>query len=924
MGTAAKLKICFYYIDEQAGDGYEAFEPRPVKYSSLDSHQLDEALAAHNWQGVIDAVKRLKEELKNDLQVDFKIISLQADEGGHKNNESNKDKEDKEDKKDNKSNTTPPYDIIILLADTWHLTKRESLNNLVTTEADEPEKQKRRLRYASTLHPRIEHRTIKDQKLHETELMRKMRPIITISTEDISTLFAEREPFNPDVSGSKILYQIRFDDRVKFWDSSIWHRYVALNKDFQKNLKQVLLLMADCHQKKLYDSYIAQENLELQTRVMLSSYLCSLGDHSHGRVVTPFKFHSELDMRMQKKKLAAEIRSVLNWPDPNSDAETTNMKDDAFWRMLLIDDYAHAQLHSHLPENKSISGLSKLEIIQSVMDMPEDIGKGWVAVVPVEPEPQPNQTQQDPVSEDISEKAVQKLSESVYDMLLLDYLLGKAKDSRNEREYGYDFLFKLQTGHANGKPAGKVKLKKGPLNKYWILPISSFPFAFSDKLRQLGMEGQSDHWIMSGGGDPITTPELFCYNLLDFIKQQISEFYLTKESVLELLENYSGIESGKLWRELVLNAFDRLELRRMILENDEHNGSLFAQQMLSFIRNNYEHNQFVRQLKSIIENIADIPYFKIDDTLKSINPTQESKELSDQTILAISILLKERSAMFFQTEAFFERCLISAGQNTASKIEFDSRRLRWLPDNINHQLPESVTFLRLSNNDLTILPANITECKNLTKLDLSYNSLKALPKGLNNLDKLEYLDLTGNSDLPAYLQRKHEGLKEIKQLSHKAQSWNTERTKKVAISYAHEDKGDFKELLNILKILDREGAVKHWIDDDILPGSEWETEIKRAFLDADIILFIVSRHFLASDYIINVEMKISLERYENKECTVIPIFLKSCYLPEEHKILSIKGANTPEQPILSFEKGEADEAWTKVEKLIRASLKGPK
>ena len=429
---------------------------------------------------------------------------------------------------------------------------------------------------------------------------------------------------------------------------------------------------------------------------------------------------------------------------------------------------------------------------------------------------------------------------------------------------------------------------------------------------------------MSGGGDPITTPELFCYNLLDFIKQQISEFYLTKESVLELLENYSGIESGKLWRELVLNAFDRLELRRMILENDEHNGSLFAQQMLSFIRNNYEHNQFVRQLKSIIENIADIPYFKIDDTLKSINPTQESKELSDQTILAISILLKERSAMFFQTEAFFERCLISAGQNTASKIEFDSRRLRWLPDNINHQLPESVTFLRLSNNDLTILPANITECKNLTKLDLSYNSLKALPKGLNNLDKLEYLDLTGNSDLPAYLQRKHEGLKEIKQLSHKAQSWNTERTKKVAISYAHEDKGDFKELLNILKILDREGAVKHWIDDDILPGSEWETEIKRAFLDADIILFIVSRHFLASDYIINVEMKISLERYENKECTVIPIFLKSCYLPEEHKILSIKGANTPEQPILSFEKGEADEAWTKVEKLIRASLKGPK
>ena len=59
METAAKLKICFFYIDEQAGDGYEAFEPRPVKYSSPDSHQLNEALAAHNWQGVIDSVERL-------------------------------------------------------------------------------------------------------------------------------------------------------------------------------------------------------------------------------------------------------------------------------------------------------------------------------------------------------------------------------------------------------------------------------------------------------------------------------------------------------------------------------------------------------------------------------------------------------------------------------------------------------------------------------------------------------------------------------------------------------------------------------------------------------------------------------------------------------------------------------------------------
>ncbi|WBB69039.1 Imm1 family immunity protein [Micromonospora sp. WMMD812] len=65
-------------------------------------------------------------------------------------------------------------------------------------------------------------------------------------------------------------------------------------------------------------------------------------------------------------------------------------------------------------------------------------------------------------------------------------------------------------------------------------------------------------------------------------------------------------------------------------------------------------------------------------------------------------------------------------------------------------LPESLgeltglTWLGLSNNQLTVLPDSLGNLTSLTWLDLAHNHLSTLPEWLSNLTALTRLDLTGN------------------------------------------------------------------------------------------------------------------------------------------------------------------------------------
>ena len=98
----------------------------------------------------------------------------------------------------------------------------------------------------------------------------------------------------------------------------------------------------------------------------------------------------------------------------------------------------------------------------------------------------------------------------------------------------------------------------------------------------------------------------------------------------------------------------------------------------------------------------------------------------------------------------------------------------------------------------------------------------------------------------------------------------------ILFSYAHEDEKLRNELEKSLSVLKRQNRIVCWYDRQISGGKPWEEAISTHLNTADIILLLVSRDFIASDYSNRVEVKQALERHEKGEVRVIPIILREC------------------------------------------------
>ena len=94
------------------------------------------------------------------------------------------------------------------------------------------------------------------------------------------------------------------------------------------------------------------------------------------------------------------------------------------------------------------------------------------------------------------------------------------------------------------------------------------------------------------------------------------------------------------------------------------------------------------------------------------------------------------------------------------------------------------------------------------------------------------------------------------------------------LCYAHEDERMVNQLKDHLRVLEHNGLIALWYYGNITPGAEWEQELNKRLDEAQIILLLISRSFLASNYCYTVEMQRAIERHERKEARVIPVILR--------------------------------------------------
>jgi len=105
-------------------------------------------------------------------------------------------------------------------------------------------------------------------------------------------------------------------------------------------------------------------------------------------------------------------------------------------------------------------------------------------------------------------------------------------------------------------------------------------------------------------------------------------------------------------------------------------------------------------------------------------------------------------------------------------------------------------------------------------------------------------------------------------------SEKTERQISVFISYAREDTEFAKDLQELLQ----EEGIKVWIDDRIRPIAEWESEIKKAIVSHDYIIFIASNSSFASE---NCKNELIFAKNNNKKILPINIDSNLEWLPSE-------------------------------------------
>lgn len=130
---------------------------------------------------------------------------------------------------------------------------------------------------------------------------------------------------------------------------------------------------------------------------------------------------------------------------------------------------------------------------------------------------------------------------------------------------------------------------------------------------------------------------------------------------------------------------------------------------------------------------------------------------------------------------------------------------------------------------------------------------------------------------------------------------NKGKTKKIFISYSHKDKFYFDRLKTHLKALANIGFVfDEWADTRIKSGEKWFDEIKKAINASDIGILMISTDFLASDFIMNHEVRPLLKKAEENGKNIKLLVVGTCMLESFEDIAKFQAINPPDEPLEKY------------------------
>ncbi len=147
---------------------------------------------------------------------------------------------------------------------------------------------------------------------------------------------------------------------------------------------------------------------------------------------------------------------------------------------------------------------------------------------------------------------------------------------------------------------------------------------------------------------------------------------------------------------------------------------------------------------------------------------------------------------------------------------------------------------------------------------------------------------------------------------------NIKRTT-VFISYSHQDDSYHKDLLVHLRPLEKAGVVDAWSDSRIKAGSLWKNEIEEALKKAQVAILLISPDFLASDFIVDAELPMLLEKARSAGTRILPVILRACRFTRDPKLSVFQAINDPSKPLAALENWQRDETYDRIVREIEAT-----
>lgn len=159
-------------------------------------------------------------------------------------------------------------------------------------------------------------------------------------------------------------------------------------------------------------------------------------------------------------------------------------------------------------------------------------------------------------------------------------------------------------------------------------------------------------------------------------------------------------------------------------------------------------------------------------------------------------------------------------------------------------------------------------------------------------------------------------------------------SEKVFLSYAHEDTEWMQRLQRQLEPLTRDGTLHVWADSRIIAGDAWSTTIRKHLESARVAVLFVSQAFLDSEYIVENELPILLEKADYEGLTLLFIavtpfdrdklsfkYTLASGGQKEFDLAAVQWISPPEKPIAEMSTEDRDRAFAKLAAAIQRAVK---